>query len=168
MKTSPPLWWFGYWRRVQKYNLPTVQLLMESFDTNQAIFSQYSTFNPDTLTIEAEFGDTDEQLESMESDLGIDQGWLADMEESAGGRLVVVGHQEALEKTLWDRIDNVDNTGCSGASRRTNFSQSTGNSTIHSNAAGWLAFNHEDRTLQNVALLNANSGLQNDLGDERA
>ena len=58
-----------------------VQLLMKSFDTNQAIFSQYSTFDPNTLTIEAEFGNTDKQLESMESDLGIDQGWLADMEE---------------------------------------------------------------------------------------
>jgi hypothetical protein len=44
-------------------------------------FSQYSTFNPNTLTVEAEFGNTDKQLESMESDLGIDQGWLADMEE---------------------------------------------------------------------------------------
>jgi hypothetical protein len=89
-----------------------VQSLMESFDTNQAIFSQYLTFNPDTLTIEAEFGDTDKELESMESDLGIDQGWLADMEEGVEGRLAVVGHQEALEKTLLDRIDDVDNAAC--------------------------------------------------------
>ncbi len=140
MKKSPPSWWFGYWRRVRKYNLPMVQLLMESFNTNQAIFSQYLTFDPDTLTVEAEFGDTDKQLESTESDLGIDQGWLANMEEGAGGRLAVVGHQEALEKALRDRINNVDNAARSGASRRTNFSQSTGNSTIHLTAAGWLAY----------------------------
>jgi hypothetical protein len=109
---------------------------MESFDANQAIFSQYSTFDPNTLTVEAEFGDTDKQLESMEADLGIDQGWLADMEEGKGGRLAVVGHQEALEKTQRDRIDDVDNAACSGASRWSKFSQSTGNSTIHSTAAG--------------------------------
>jgi hypothetical protein len=136
---------------------------MESFNTNQAIFSQYLTFDPDTLTVEAEFGDTDEQLESMESDLGIDQGWLADMEEGKGGQLAVVGHQEALEKTLPDRIEDVDDATCSGASRCSNFLQSTRNSTIHLTAAGRLAFNHEDRALRNVALLNANSDLQNDL-----
>jgi hypothetical protein len=79
---------------------------------------------------------------------------------------VVVGHQEALEKTLQDRIDDVDDPACRGASRQSNFSQSTGNSTIHLTAAGQLAFNHKDRTLHNVALLNANSGLQNDLDDE--
>ncbi len=126
------------------------------------------TFNPDTLTVEAEFGNTDKQLESMESDLGIDQGWVADMEEGKGGRLAVVGHQEALEKTLWDHIDDVDNAARSVASRWSNFSQSTGNSTIHLTAAGRLAFNHKDRALRNVALLNANSGLQNDLDDKRA
>ena len=109
---------------------------MESFDTNQAIFSQYLTFDPDTLTGEGEFGDTDKQVESMESDLGIDQGWVADMEEGKGGRLAVVGHQEALENALRDRIDDVDDAACSGASRWSNFSQSTGNFTIHSTAAG--------------------------------
>ena len=31
-----------------------------------------------------------------------------------------------------------------------------------------MAFNHEERALRNVELLNANSGLQNDLEDERA
>ncbi len=79
-----------------------------------------------------------------------------------------MGHQEALEKTLRDRIDDVDNTACSGASRWTNFSQSMGNSTIHLTAAGWLAFNHKNRALRNVALLNADSGLQNDLDDKPA
>jgi hypothetical protein len=47
---------------------------MESFDTQQALFSRYSTFNPVTLIVDAEFGKTDEQLESMEADLGIDLG----------------------------------------------------------------------------------------------
>jgi hypothetical protein len=126
------------------------------------------TFDPNTLTAEAEFSNTDKQLESMESDLGIDHGWLADMEEGKGGRLVAVGHQEALEKTLRDRIDDVDNAACSRASRRSNFSQSTGNSAIHLTAAGQSAFNHKDCTLCNVALLNANSGLQNDLDNEHA
>jgi hypothetical protein len=46
MKKSPPSWWFGYLRQVRKYKLPTVQLLMESFDTNQAIFLSIFDFQP--------------------------------------------------------------------------------------------------------------------------
>jgi hypothetical protein len=167
IKKSPPSWWLGNLRQIRKYNLPTLQSLMESFDTNQAIFSQFLTFDPDTLTVEAEFGDTDEQLESMESDLGIDQGWLADMEEGKGGQLAVVGHQEALEKTLRDRIEDNDDAACSGASRCSNFLQSMGDSIIHLTAAGQVAFNHKDRALHNAALLNANSDLQNDLDGKR-
>jgi hypothetical protein len=141
---------------------------MESFDTNQALFSQFSTFDPETLAVAAEFGNTNEQLESMESDLGIDQGWLADVEEGKGGRLSIEGLQEVLEQTLRDCIEDVDNAACSGASRRSDFSQSTVNSTNNSTAAGQLAFNHEDRALRNVALLNANSDLQNKLADKHS
>jgi hypothetical protein len=139
---------------------------MENFDTNQSLFSQFSTFDPETLAIVEEFGDTDEQLESMESDLGIDQGWLADMEEGKGGRLSIEGHQEVLEQTLRDHIEDVDNAACSRASRRSNFSQSTGNSTNNLTAAGQLTFNHKDQALHNVALLNANSDLQNELANK--
>ncbi len=141
---------------------------MESFDTNQALFSQFSTFDPETLAVAAEFGNTDKQLEIMESDLRIDQGWLADMEEGKGGRLSIQGHQEVLEQTLRDHIEDVDDAACSGASRCSYFSQSMGNSTNNSTAAGQLASNHEDRALRNVALLKANSDLQDELANKRS
>jgi hypothetical protein len=73
IRKSPPAW-FGYWQSVQGYDLLKVQSLMESFDTQQALLSQFLTFNPDTLEVDCEFGDVDDQLESMEADLGIDQG----------------------------------------------------------------------------------------------
>ncbi len=56
MKKSPPAWWFGYLRTVRGYDLPTVQSLMESFDTQQALFSRYSSFNPATLVVHSSCG----------------------------------------------------------------------------------------------------------------
>ena len=107
-----------------------VQSLMESFDTQQALFSQFLIFNPDTLEVNCEFGDVDNQLESMETDLGIDQGWLADTEESHGCCVAVEGYQQTLEKTLQDCIEDANNAACSSPSCWSNLLQSTGNSTI--------------------------------------
>jgi hypothetical protein len=131
MKKSPPAWWFGYLRTVRGYDLPTVQSLMESFDTQQA---RYSTSNPATLIIDMEFGETDEQLESTEADLGIDQGWEVDREVSNGHGFTADGYQAAMEKTLWERIEDIDDANHSSPSWRSDFSQSTGNSTINSTA----------------------------------
>jgi hypothetical protein len=134
MKKSPPTWWFGYLRTVCSYDLPTVQSLMESFDTQQALFSRYSTFDPATLVVDTEFGETDEQLESMEADLGIDQGWEVDREVSDGHGFVVDGYQAAMEKTLRDRIEDIDDANRSGPSWRSDFPQSTRISTNDSTA----------------------------------
>jgi hypothetical protein len=134
MKKSPPAWWFGYLRTIRGYDLPTVQSLMESFDTQQALFSRYSTFNPATLAVNTEFGEMDEQLESMEADLGIDQGWEVDREVSDGRGFVVDGYQAAMEKTLRDHIEDINDADRSGLPRRSDFSQSTRDSTNNSTA----------------------------------
>jgi hypothetical protein len=102
---------------------------MESFDTQQALFSRYSTFDPATLVIDTEFGETDEQMESMEADLGIDQGWKVEREVSNGRGFAVDGYQAAMEKTLQDRIEDINDANRSSPPRRPDFSQSTRNST---------------------------------------
>ncbi len=134
MKKIPPAWWFGYLRTICGYDLPTVQSLMESFDTQQALFSRYSTFDPVTLVIDTEFGEMDEQLESMEADLGIDQGWDVDREVSNDHGFAVKGYQVAMEKTLQDHIVDINDANRSGPSWRSDFSQSTMNSTNNATA----------------------------------
>ncbi len=91
---------FGYWRNVMSYRLEMVQKLMESFDINAALLTQFSEFNSTTLTVTTTFGDGDKQLESVEVDLGIDQGWYADLEGDNGNKVDLIGHKEALAMTL--------------------------------------------------------------------
>jgi hypothetical protein len=54
-----------------------VQSLMESFDTNAALLTWFSKFDVNTLEVKTSFCDQYEYLESMEAELGIDQGWAA-------------------------------------------------------------------------------------------
>ncbi len=81
---SPLAWWFWYLHLVQGYNLSTVQSLMESFDTQQALLSKFSSFDPVTLEVDCEIGDVDDQLEGIEAYLGINQGWVADNKDCHG------------------------------------------------------------------------------------
>jgi hypothetical protein len=60
-----------------------VKKLMESFDIDAALLAQFSVFDPVTLTVKTTFGDVDEQLDWVEEDLGINQGWNANSELSA-------------------------------------------------------------------------------------
>jgi hypothetical protein len=48
--------------------------LMKIFDVDAALLACFSKFDSTTLTVMTTFGDSDEQLDSMEADLGIDQG----------------------------------------------------------------------------------------------
>jgi hypothetical protein len=111
-----------------------VQSLMESFDTQQALFFRYSTFDPANLVVDTEFGETDEQLESMEADLGIDQGWEVDRKVGDSRGFAVNGYQAAMEMTFGDRIEDINDADRSRPSRRSDFSQSTRNSTNNSTA----------------------------------
>ena len=84
----------------------------------------------------------------MEEDPGIDQGWNVDTELGDDSRVDLISHRKALVMTLRDRIDDVDDAACSGLSRRTDFLQSTGNSTNNSDATTRL-----ERNRAPVALL---------------
>jgi hypothetical protein len=134
IKTNVAAWFFGFWQQKQGYKLEMVQSLMESFSIEASHLAQYSTFDPITMTVDAKFGDSDGQLEGVELKSVIDRDWEADMEGDDGRMVNVVGHKEALETTLQDQIDDIDDADRSGPSRRTDFSQSTGNSTNNTDA----------------------------------
>jgi hypothetical protein len=133
IKKSAAAWFFGYWLHICKYRLVMVWALMESFSIEAAYLASYSSFDPKTLTVNTEYADDDELLEGVEVDLGIDQGWEADKEENGEATVDVVGHCKALTMALRDRI-NIEDADRSGPSRRSDFSQSTGNSTNNSDA----------------------------------
>ena len=50
-----------------------IKKLMESFDIAAALLVHFLVFNVSTLTVQTEFGDVDERLDSIESDLGRDR-----------------------------------------------------------------------------------------------
>ncbi len=102
MRRSVAGWFFGYWRDVRHYCLEMVRKLMESFDIDAALLAQFFEFDPLMLTVTTTFGDVDEQLESLEANLGIDQGWNADSKGKEGNKFDLVGHCEALAMTLQD------------------------------------------------------------------
>ncbi len=85
-------WFYGYWIRVQHYKLGMVKKLMESFDINATLLVRFSVFDPVTLTVKTTFGDVDEQLERVEEDLGINQGWNVDSELGDDSRVDLIGH----------------------------------------------------------------------------
>ena len=58
-----------------------------------AHFSVFDTATP-TLTIQMGHRDVDDQLDSIEADLGIDQGWEANLEDRDNNRVDVVGHRD--------------------------------------------------------------------------
>ncbi len=51
-----------------------VQKLKESFDVDDALLVWFTEFDPATLTLETGFGDIEEQLECIETNLGINHG----------------------------------------------------------------------------------------------
>jgi hypothetical protein len=102
-------WFFGYWQQIKKYRLEMVQKLMESFNVDEALLVWFTEFDPATLTLKTGFGDVDKELERIETNLVIDQGWYADLEDKETGTcLDVLGHCKALERTLCDQIEDVD------------------------------------------------------------
>ncbi len=105
-------------------------------------------------------------MESVEADLGIDQGWQADLKQDAGVTVDVVGYRqaEALAMTLRNRPDDIDNPDHSGPSCRSGFSQSMGNSTNNSNATT-KQHTLREKALKNISLINKNDNLVNKLAN---
>ena len=81
------------------YKLEMVRKLMESFDVDAALLAGFSQFDPETLIVVTTFGDVNEQLDQVEEDLGIDQGWNADLKDADACYVDVIGHREALAMT---------------------------------------------------------------------
>jgi hypothetical protein len=78
-----------------------VRKLRKSFDINTALLAQFSEFDPVTLIVKTTFGHVDEQLEWAEEDLGINQGWNADMELGDKTRVDLICH---LAMTIRDQL----------------------------------------------------------------
>ncbi len=153
IKRCAAWWFFGYWQHIKKYRLEMGQKLMESFNVDKALLVWFTEFDPATLTLKTGLGDIDEQLECVKINLGINQGWYADLEDKETGNCVdVVSHHKALEMTLRDQIEDVDNADHSGPSLRSDFSRSTGNSTNNLDAMIW------QHTLQAKALKEYQAG----------
>ena len=111
-------WFFGYWQQIKKYRLEMVLKLMDFFDVDEALLVRFTEFNPATLTLRTGLGDVDKQLERVKTNLGINQGWYADLEDKETGNHVdMVSHCKALEMTLRNQIEVVDNADRSGPSR---------------------------------------------------
>ena len=85
-------WFFGYWVQVCKYKVGMVRKLMESFDIDSVLLAHFSIFDPMTLLVQLGFGDKDKLLEGVEADLGINQGWQANLENDNGAMVDVVGY----------------------------------------------------------------------------
>jgi hypothetical protein len=102
----------------------------------------------------------------MEADLGINQSWLADTEESHGHLVAVEEYQQTLKNTLQDCNEDVKDTIGSGLSCWPNYLQSTGNSSNNSSATARMAYTHKEHAVRNIELVNANAGLQSELDDE--
>jgi hypothetical protein len=143
---------------VCKYKVSMVQKLMESFDTDAAHLSRFSVFDPVTLEVQTGFGYDNELLEGVEADLGINQGWLVDLENEDVTTVDVVGHCKTLVQNLHDRPGDIDGTNHSGPSCCSDISHSTGNSTVNSDAT---ARQHTfwEKALKNINLVNKNSTL---------
>ena len=137
---------------------------MESFDTDAAKLAGMSSFDPGTLTVQTRYNDMDEQLEGVEAELGINQGWAVDMEGDSPHLVDVVGHREALAQTLRDQVEDIGDADHSGPSRRTDFSCSTGNST-HNSEGTVRQHTLRAKALQNIDLVDRNYTLENDLRD---
>ena len=166
IRQSVASWWYGYWTHVIKYKDSMIVKLMESFDTDAAKLAEYSSFDVKTLTVEVDIPDVDGRLDQLELDLGLNS-WAADSEEIDGIRMSFTGHKVAVSKTLRDRPDDIFDCDRSGPSRRTDFSQSTGNSTNNSDSSV-RAHKRRAKALKAIQLVDKNYALEAKVLDAEA
>jgi hypothetical protein len=147
--TAPAAWWWHYWKDVKGYDLGTRQSLMESFDIDAAALAGNSEFDPvSQLLTWVEFPEDDGYLDEFEKELGLESDDGSDI---LPGVHVEGGPTESratLQETLKSRDLEGSVRSDDGASRRTNFSQSTGNSTNRTANTERLAQHHKPRALE--------------------
>ncbi len=167
MRKSIVPWLFNYWLQVCGYKLTMVQTLMESFDTKATLIARYATFDVNTLEVKTTFADEDDYLENMEADLGINQGWVIDYDNfNTTPKITLEGAREALQQILHDRPDDLDNAHRDGSSHRSDFSHSTGNSTLNDDGTARGPARKKE-ALKSIILINKNCGLTEELAKER-
>ena len=143
----PAAWWWGMWH-LKGYTLGTIQTLMESFDTDAALLAGHSKFNAEDWTVETSFGQDDDYLDREEALLSSEE--ENEGENSNDVEMEFEGNaREELVSTLRDRDEDLKsvNSRGSAASRRTNFSSSTENSSVRSANTAKLARELKDNTL---------------------
>ena len=152
----PAGWWWGLWT-LKGYALGMKQALMESFDHDAALLAAHSTFDAKTWTVETAFGHDDDFLEREEALLTDDE------DDEQGVQMEIEGDaREQLVSTLRDRDEDLRsiNSRGSAASRATNFSSSTGNSSIRSANTAKLARDFKQNTLGLAKANLANANLE--------
>ena len=146
--------WIWHYARME-YTDNCVRSLMDGLDIQAAELAANSTWDSATLTCKYEFAFANNFAADMEE-------WLSDIEEEevVQGGVVLSGEARAeLAQTLHDR-DDFEFGSNAGASRRTDFDQSVGNSTNASFNTARHARQGKDRALKNIELAKQNSALQ--------
>ena len=165
-------WWWHYWQQVRGYKISCCRSLMESFEVDHALLAQHATFDPETLRVSTPFEDEDDFLAEVEAEYALD-GDDGDEDMGGGaGEAAVDGMDRVqaranLNSTLRED-DDLSNASHEGASRRTDFSQSTGNSTDASMNTARMATQGRENALRNAHLVNANASLQQECEALRA
>ncbi len=167
MRKSIMPWLFHYWLQVCGYKLTMVQTLMESFNTEAALIAQFLTFDVNTLEVRTTFADEDDYLESKEADLGINLGCAADDQDfDKSPQITLKGAHEALQQTLQDHPDDLENSYRDGLSRQSDFTHSTGNSNLNNDRTAQDPVRREEAR-KSLSLISKNCKLTEESAKER-
>jgi hypothetical protein len=151
----PSAWWWHLFK-CRGDTKRTAKSLMDSFDYEASLIADQSTFDKSTWTVTTQFANSDDFLDRVEAELGLDN----DDDQSLDGSLDGTPHPKTSFKisanakaSLASTLDNPDmdlaaNSHASAKSRRTNFSLSTGNSTNRSINTRKFAIAHKSRALK--------------------
>ena len=115
MKKAVVAWWFGYWTQICQYKPTYVQTLMESFDIDAARLAALSTFDPETLTVSADFADKNNFLEEVEPKYGLG---FVDNVDMGKVQIYLATSRAQLVSTLCED-DDLSKAEKSGPSKRT-------------------------------------------------
>ena len=127
----------------------TRQGLMESFDIDAAALTDNSEFDPiSQLLTWVEFPEDDGYLDEFEKELGLESDDGSDILPGVHVEGGPTESRASLQETLKSRDLEGSVRSDDGASRRTNFSQSTGNSTNRTANTERLAQHHKPRALE--------------------
>jgi hypothetical protein len=151
----PSAWWWHLFK-CRGYTKRTAKSLMDSFDYKASLVADQSTFDKSTWTVTTQFANSDDFLNQVEAELGLDD----DDDQSLDGSLDGTPHPKTSfeisansKASLASALDNPDmdlaaNSHASAKSWCMNFSSSTGNSTNRSINTRQFAIAHKSHALE--------------------